>query len=85
MARTVGTSTLKEQLNEAEAYLETLQADRTAIGRELEEEAKLFLETPGTLEQENRFNLIYQLVRFHVSYSQTQVIAEVRLMSLYLQ
>lgn len=63
---TTGRIEASQQLRDAEAYLGTLDADRADTCRELEDEAKLFLESPATPEQEKRFRLIYQLVRFHV-------------------
>lgn len=58
---------LKEQVLEAKSHLENLQAERADVCKELEEEAKVFLGSQSTPEQQRRFNLIYQLVRFHVS------------------
>lgn len=63
-----GGMTTPEQLKQAEAYLATLHGDRDESCRELELEANLFLESPSTPEQERRFRLIYQLVRYQVRF-----------------
>lgn len=60
--------TTREQLKQAEAYLATLHGDRDESCRELEAEANFFLESPSTPEQERRFRLIYQLVRYQVRF-----------------
>lgn len=60
--------TTPEQLKQAEAYLATLHGDRDESCRELEAEANFFLESPSTPEQERRFRLIYQLVRYQVRF-----------------
>lgn len=56
----------KDQLVQAQEYLGTLRSDRAESCRELEEEAKVFLDSPSTPEQERRFRLIYQLLRYQV-------------------
>lgn len=56
----------KEQLKQARDYLAGLQDDRSGSCSELEEEAKVFLSSPSTDEQQRRFRLIYQLVRYQV-------------------
>lgn len=56
----------KDQLVQAQEYLGTLRSDRAESCRELEEEAKVFLDSPSTPEQDRRFRLIYQLLRYQV-------------------
>ncbi len=59
--------TTTQQLHQARDYLATLQSDRAESCADLEEEAKIFLSTPSTEEQNRRFRLIYQLVRYQVT------------------
>eukprot|EP00903_Cladosiphon_okamuranus_P007131 g6928.t1 len=58
--------TTKQQLQQARDYLTTLHADREESCSDLEEEAKVFRSSPCTDEQERRFRLIYQLVRYQI-------------------
>lgn len=58
--------TTQQQLQQACDYLATLQTDRDESCTELEEEAKAFQSSPSTDEQERRFRLIYQLVKYQV-------------------
>lgn len=60
------TMTTREQLLQAEEYLSTLRSDRGQSCMELDEEGKIFLESNPTPEQERRFRLVYQLVRYQV-------------------
>lgn len=59
--------TTAQQLQQARDYLATLQSDRAESCSDLEEEAKVFLGSQYTEEEERRFRLIYQLVRYQVS------------------
>lgn len=58
--------TTQQQLQQARDYLATLQADRDESCSDLEEETKVFRSSPSTEEQDRRFRLIYQLVRYQV-------------------
>lgn len=58
--------TTKDQLLQAEQYLRSLRSDRAKSCERLEEEAKVFLESPSTEEQKRRFRLVNQLVRYQV-------------------
>lgn len=63
---TTDAMTTRDQLLQAEEYLGTLRSDRAESCRELEEESKVFLESPASADQERRFRLIYQLLRYQV-------------------
>eukprot|EP00752_Nemacystus_decipiens_P011080 g9844.t1 len=58
--------TTQQQLQQARDYLTTLQSDRDESCSDLEEEAKVFRSSPSTKDQERRFRLIYQLVRYQI-------------------
>lgn len=57
---------MKAQLQSAQMRLSTLHANRATASSELEEEAKIFMETPSTPEQERRLRLIFHLVQTQV-------------------
>lgn len=57
---------VEEQLQSAQMRLSTLHANRATASSELEEEAKIFMETPSTPEQERRLRLIFHLVQTQV-------------------
>lgn len=66
--------TTAQQLQQARDYLATLHSDRAESCAELEEEAKVFLNSSPTDEEERRFRMIYQLVRYQVRYCCTAVL-----------
>lgn len=58
------TMTTRDQLLQAEEYLNSLRTDRAQMCVELEQEAQRFLDSNHSAEQDRRFRLIYQLVRY---------------------
>ncbi|CAN0211439.1 unnamed protein product [Ascophyllum nodosum] len=58
--------TTRDQLLQAEEYLNSLRTDRAQLCLELEQEAQRFLESHFSAEQDRRFRLIYQLVRYQI-------------------
>lgn len=60
------TMTTRDQLLQAEEYLNSLRTDRAQLCVELEQEAQRFLESHYSAEQDRRFRLIYQLVRYQI-------------------
>lgn len=66
--------TTTQQLQQARDYLASLQDDRAGACSDLEEEAKVFLSSPSTDDQERHFRLIYQLVRYQVLVQSKQLV-----------